>query len=534
MRAAIYARYSTDLQSDRSIDDQVALCRTYCSRNSLTVVVEFADRARSGASVHGRDGLARMMDEAGKGVFDVVVVEALDRVSRDQEDLARIWKRLRFLGIELRAVHEGRADAIQVGVRGLVGALYLEDLAHKIHRGQAGVVRDGRHAGGRAYGYKLVPGQPGVTEIDEAQAAVVRRIFDDYLAGLTPREIVCALNSDGVPPPRGAVWSSSTINGSRKRRTGILQNEIYIGRIVWNKTRKIKDPDTGKRVPRLNSGDQLHTAAAPHLAIISEETFQAAQALKSTKGSARPEHARRAKRLLSGLLKCGSCGGGMTTAGKGRGGVVRVRCIRAVESGTCDHRRKYNLQSIEEETLNGLRQELRDPQLIGEFVRTYHAERRRLAANGASDRARIERDLSKTKGRIARLVDALADGLLKADAVKEKLAALEAERRKLEGEAAMAAAAVEPIALHPAAITRYLDVVDQLASSLRAGAGGVAGKDGEHLRTLIERVIVHPVPARAPLDIEIRGYLAHLLNAPQIPPNGRYTSGGNDGAARGI
>jgi DNA invertase Pin-like site-specific DNA recombinase len=533
MKAAIYARYSTDLQSERSIDDQVALCRAYCLRNSLTVVGEFADRARSGASVHGRDGLALMMDEAGKGAFDVVVVEALDRVSRDQEDLPRIFKRLRFLGIELRAVHEGRADAIQVGVRGLVGALYLEDLAQKIHRGQAGVVRDGRHAGGRAYGYRLVPGQPGVTEIDETQAAVVRRIFDDYLAGQTPRAIASALNNEGVPPPRGAVWNSSTLNGSRKRRTGILQNEIYIGRIIWNKTRKIKDPDTGKRVPRLNAGDQYHTAEAPHLAIIPEETFQAVQQLKAARGSARPEYYRQPKRLLSGLLKCGKCGGGMTTAGKGRGGVPRIHCTRAIEAGTCDHRRKYNLLSIEEETLRGLRQELRDPQLIGEFVRAYHAERRHLAANSANDKARIDRELSKTKGRIARLVNALADGLVEADAVKDKLAALEVERRRLEAEVVMAAASIDPVAIHPAAVNRYLRVVGQLASSLRSGSGGPIGKDGDHLRTLIERVIVHPVPTRAPLDIEIRGYLAQLLDAPQIPPNGRYRSGGNDGAAGG-
>jgi len=81
---------------------------------------------------------------------------------------------LQFIGIEIRAVHEGKADAIQVGVRGLVGALYLQDLAHKVRRGMTGVIRDGRHAGGRAYGYRPIAGKPGEMEIVPEEAAVIR------------------------------------------------------------------------------------------------------------------------------------------------------------------------------------------------------------------------------------------------------------------------------------------------------------------------------------------------------------------------
>jgi site-specific DNA recombinase len=129
MRTAIYARFSTELQQARSIEDQVALCCGYAAKNGLEVAAVYDDRARSGASILGRDGLMRMMDAARDGAFDVILVEALDRLSRDQEDLAGLWKRLNFLGIELRAVHDGKADQIQIGIRGLVGALYFQDLA---------------------------------------------------------------------------------------------------------------------------------------------------------------------------------------------------------------------------------------------------------------------------------------------------------------------------------------------------------------------------------------------------------------------
>src|SRR5262245_39132972 len=146
LRAAIYSRYSSDLQSDRSIEDQVVLCTDFALRQNLTIVAAYDDRARSGASIIRRDGVQAMMDAARDGQFEVLIVEALDRLSRDQEDLAGIYKRLTHVGIEIRAVHDGKADVIQVGIRGLVGALYLQDLQHKIRRGMAGRVRDGRSA----------------------------------------------------------------------------------------------------------------------------------------------------------------------------------------------------------------------------------------------------------------------------------------------------------------------------------------------------------------------------------------------------
>lgn len=185
--AAIYARFSSDLQRDRSIEDQVELCRAYAARNGYTIAAAYEDRARTGASVLGRDGLMRLLDAARDGAFTAVIVEALDRLSRDQEDLAGLYKRLSFLGVEIIAVHDGKADQVQVGIRGLVGALYLQDLAHKVRRGMAGVIRDGRHAGGRAYGYRPVAGKPGQIEIVGDEAEVIKRIFTQYAAGVGRR-----------------------------------------------------------------------------------------------------------------------------------------------------------------------------------------------------------------------------------------------------------------------------------------------------------------------------------------------------------
>jgi len=279
-KAVIYARFSTDLQNDRSIEDQVVLCRSFADNQNLSVISVFEDRAQSGATIIGRNGIAQLMRDAQDGRYSVLVVEALDRLSRDQEDLAHIWKRLSFLGIEIRAVHDGTADAVQIGIRGLLGSLFLTDLANKVRRGMDGVIREGRHAGGKAYGYRPVPGQPGELEIVEEEAEIVRRIFTQYFKGKTPREIAAGLNRDSIAPPRGKQWVASTINGNKSRHYGILINELYAGRLVWNRVRMIKNPDTGRRVSRPNPPEEWKRNEVPDLAIVDQKLFDAVQVLE--------------------------------------------------------------------------------------------------------------------------------------------------------------------------------------------------------------------------------------------------------------
>jgi len=147
----------------------------------------------------------------------VVVIESLDRLSRDVGDLNYVFKEMEHADVDLAQVHEGKADQITIGVRGLVGALFLKDLAHKVRRGASGKIRAGQRAGGVAYGYRPVLGKPGESTIHEPEAEIVRRIFRAYAEGKTRREIAGELNADGVPAPRGGVWRASTLGGGRKR-----------------------------------------------------------------------------------------------------------------------------------------------------------------------------------------------------------------------------------------------------------------------------------------------------------------------------
>ncbi|TPJ78850.1 recombinase family protein [Mesorhizobium sp. B2-5-13] len=539
MRAAIYARFSTELQNEKSTEDQIALCRAYAVRNGLNVVAVYEDKARSGASLFGRDGLLTLMEAAGQKAFDTVVVEALDRLSRDMADLAGLHKRLSFLGIEIQAVHDGIADAVLIGIRGLVGQMQREDGAKKVRRGMAGVVHDGRHAGGRAYGYRPVLGRPGELEVVEGEAEVVRRIFDAYSAGRTPRDLAGELNREGIAPPRGTRWNGSTINGNAQRGVGLLFNELYVGRIVWNKVRMVKNPDTGKRVSRPNPKDQWQTKEVPHLRIIDEEVWQKAQALKVARVNACSHIKRRSAHLLSGLLRCGICGAGMSVHDRDKTGKTRIRCSAVRESGSCSNRRIIYLPEIEKAVLDGMRQQLKAPDLIEAYIRKYNQERRELAAQANSLRTALEGKRDRAEGERQRTIDLVIRSVIAEEDAKQRIAELKAQLSLIEAQLCSLDEPPSTVALHPATLQQYAKTVDCLSKALadHATAADDRGPLIQNFRELVHSVTVHPKPARKGFEIEVKGKLAALIGGAAFP-TARYTGkpaplGGRHGAAVG-
>ena len=200
MRAVAYARYSSDLQAPSSIEDQIRVCSERVEREGWTYLHAYCDRAMSGTS-QLRPGYQKLLEDARKRQFDVVIAEALDRLSRDQEHVAHLYKQLNFLGIKLVTLSEGLITELHVGLSGTMGALYVKQLAEKTHRGLRGRVEAGRSGGGNSYGYKVVRktgedgGQEaGVREINPREAEIVRRIYRAYADGDAPRSIARGLN----------------------------------------------------------------------------------------------------------------------------------------------------------------------------------------------------------------------------------------------------------------------------------------------------------------------------------------------------
>ena len=148
--ALIYARYSSDLQNSSSIEDQVRLCRERLDQDQIKVRDIFVDRAISGSALQTRSGIQALLDEVARGSVDIVISEALDRLSRDQEDIARIYKRLRFAQVTLMTLAEGEINELHIGLKGTMNALFLKDLANKTRRGQRGRWKPVKSLGERA------------------------------------------------------------------------------------------------------------------------------------------------------------------------------------------------------------------------------------------------------------------------------------------------------------------------------------------------------------------------------------------------
>jgi site-specific DNA recombinase len=155
VRAALYARVSSDLQSAASIDDQLRVCAEWAANQGLLVTGSYTDQGISGASLI-RPGIQKVLQDAAAGKFDIILTESLDRVSRDQEDIAHIYKRMRFLGVKIVTLAEGEVNELHIGLKGTMGTLYLKDLADKTRRGQRGRIEAGKSGGGNSYGYDVV------------------------------------------------------------------------------------------------------------------------------------------------------------------------------------------------------------------------------------------------------------------------------------------------------------------------------------------------------------------------------------------
>jgi site-specific DNA recombinase len=165
MRAAIYARFSSELQRATSIDDQVNVARAFADVHGWTIADDqiFTDAALSGSSLE-RAGIQSMLSAAARRPlpFDILLVDDSSRVSRDLADAVRVMQQLRFLGVRVIYISQNidsstdQAETL-VAVHGVVDSLYLREMAKKIKRGLAGQLERGFATGGRTYGYRTVP-----------------------------------------------------------------------------------------------------------------------------------------------------------------------------------------------------------------------------------------------------------------------------------------------------------------------------------------------------------------------------------------
>ncbi|MBF2717714.1 recombinase family protein [Agrobacterium vitis] len=523
-RVAIYARYSSDNQNEASIEDQFRICRDQAKREGWKVVGCYKDAAISGSTVILRPGIQMLLQDAQAGQFDMVLAEALDRISRDQADTANLFKHLKFAGVPIVTLAEGEISELHVGLKGTMNALFLKDLADKTRRGLRGRVEDGKSGGGLCYGYRVVKQLNGKgelvrgdREIDERQAEVVRRILRDFAAGIGPRAIARTLNEEGIPGPDGKLWNDTTIRGHASRGTGILNNELYIGKLIWNRLRYVKNPSTGKRVSRQNPESEWIVTEVPHLRIVDDELWQAVrtrqgeisekyvnvtEAVREHHKKNRLNGTRRPKSLLSGLIYCGCCGGPYSLRG-----ADRFACSNHISNGSCTNSRTIPREELEDRVLAGLKDRMMAPEVAAGAMRAYAEEMNRRNRERRSSADTWKAELAKVEKDIRGIIEAIKAGMFQ-PSMKAEMDALEARKADLT---TLLTDVPEDIPdLLPSASAIYAKKVAKLTEALNEPEERTQA--AEALRMLIEKIVLTPGPNRGEIDALLYGELGTILN----------------------
>ena len=495
VRCATYARYSSDQQRPTSIEDQVRNCQEGAALKGWQILEEykFSDRAVTGTA-RDRAGFQALLERAlvKNPPFDYVVVDDTSRLSRDVVVSVETLRQLKFHGVHVYAVAQNldsaRDDAEDFFImHAMMDARYVREIGPKTHRGLTGQALKGWATGGKLLGYATRPIFEGRVDahdiavpagynylVNQDEAKIVVRIFRLYAEdGLGLRSITSLLNKEGVPSPRagakndGGGWGSTTVRA-------ILRNERYTGIFAWNKTEWRRVPGKKKRrcVPRPPA--QWKVAHRPDLRIIDPilwakaqdriKHVEAAYGQRNKGQFVKPTNraAAGSRYLLSGLLRCGICGGNMSVTGGDKGGKDgrRYGCSRhsSMGSAVCANSMSIKTTVADEAIATEIRERLATPEKLEEAAEIMREELAAALKESPDHEGEVRDALAKVDREIGNFVRAIASGI-DASSVADALKAAEATRDHLNAQLARVQAMPKPadIVLHPNAAQSMIE-----------------------------------------------------------------------------
>ncbi len=385
LRAAYYARYSTDGQEADSIDRQFMVCGSISSREGFVHSERhrFSDPETSGGTPR-RAGYLAMLAAAARGEFDVLIAEDISRLWRNMEMQTRDINEL--LGLRIAIVTQAEDtrrdnDLMMLNLKGSMNEANRKEIGRRVRNKLQLLAKSGRPAGGRSYAYiPAAQSSTGQIEVLGSQAEVVRQIFEWRSSGWSGRRIAQELNARGVPSPgaawkrNGAIperkrsdgqWVRSAIVGDVRRGTGILNNPIYKGDVVWGPSRWVRSPRDSaiRRCELIDDPQELITYHVERLRIVSDDLWNRVQAMQCAR-TPRSEAIRAAKRQLgrgpalwlSSLLVCSECGSNYVQYGR-----RDYVCSGFHNGSTCSNGMRFRIADIEAAVLEALEMDLLGP-----------------------------------------------------------------------------------------------------------------------------------------------------------------------------
>lgn len=437
MNIAAYCRVSTD-KSDQlnSLETQKEFFLEYTKRTGDNLIKLYADEGISGTKIKNRKEFQRMLADAEKGLFDMVVVKDISRFARNTVDLLQSVRKLKSLGIETQFL---TANMTSMGnsefVLTIFGALAQEESANTSKRIKFGKKMNAEK--GRVpnivFGYDKMIGDYFNLSINENEAKAIRQIFQWYTEeGYGGSKIANMLNERGIKTKRGNNWSQNSV-------CRILTNEIYTGKII-NGKEEIADFLTGQRKEKNES--EWFVTIRPELRIIEDEVFDKAQdILKGRHDSFKITHERQSnKYLFSTLIKCKECGWSFRrTVRQYKNTYVRWVCSGHNGKGadSCP-----NAVTVDEEELIQALQEYFQEILskkkkvinyvIKEFQRVYKAKDENIEYE-----KQLNAELNKLRKSREKYMDMYTDDLISREELNEKIGGMRKEIERLENELKM-------------------------------------------------------------------------------------------------
>ena len=287
MNIVLYARFSSHAQNEQSIEGQLKVCYEFAERNGYNVVGEYIDRAVSGAAAENRPEFLRMIADSAKRQFQAVLVYQLDRFARNRYDSATYKSKLKKHGVRVLSARENITDdASGILIEGVLESMaeyYSAELSQKIKRGMTINAEKCLFTGsGLSLGYDIDENKRYI--INDGEAAVVRRIYEMYLAGSTMANIIRYLNENQIKTNKGNPYTKNSL------RT-VLKNRRYLGIYIY------KDQEVAGGIPR----------------ILDDDTFNQVQELMQ-KNKKAPGRAKAVEDnyLLTTKIYCGYCKSAIT------------------------------------------------------------------------------------------------------------------------------------------------------------------------------------------------------------------------------
>ena len=442
MTAAIYARKSTDqngiADAAKSVTRQIEQAKAYATRKGWTVADEqvYVDDGISGAEFANRPGFLRLMNALKpQPPFQVLIMSEESRLGRESIETAYALKQLVTAGVRVFFYKEDRertldtpTDKIMLSLTAFADELEREKARQRTYDAMQRKARAGQVTGGAVFGYRNreVVGGDGrrshvEREVDDRQAAVVRRIFELCATGSGKVAIAKRLNAEAAPAPRAQqgrpnAWAPSSVRA-------VLYRELYRGEIVWNRTKK---RDTwGVKCQRPRPESEWLRVPAPALRIVDEALWDAAHArLAATRQTylrtqggrlwGRPPSGLASRYLLTGIARCGICGGGLEVRSRshGRRRAFYYSCSSFYRRGpeVCPNRYEIPMRTADAAVIEALLTELLTPDRLATVMKRLLA--RATAARDTPDttRADVERQLADVEAALVRLTAAVAAG----------------------------------------------------------------------------------------------------------------------------